>query len=151
MADDLTRIEQWAAPLLAQLQPNERLALARRIGTALRRSQRQRIRDQKNPDGSQFAERKIAQSAQAQTGRIRRRAMFMKIRQNKYLKTRINAGSVSVGFFGRVANMARVHQYGLRDKVRRDGPEVRYEARELLGFSHSDVDMITDLLTEHLS
>lgn len=150
MSDDLERLEQWATPLLQQLEPAQRRVLARNIGRDLRRSQQQRIREQKNPDGSQFAERKIQQAAQGKTGRIKRRAMFMKIRQSKYLKTRSTAGSVSVGFFGRVSRIARVHQFGLRDRVRRGGPDIRYEQRELLGFSPSDLDMITDQLTNHL-
>jgi phage virion morphogenesis protein len=150
MSDDLTRLEEWAAPLLARLEPQQRRVLAHSIGTELRRSQQQRIRDQKNPDGSAFAPRKIQQNAQSQTGRIRRRAMFMKIRQNKYLKTRTTAGSVSVGFFGRVSRIARVHQHGLRDRASVGGPEIRYEQRELLGFSQADMDMITDKLTHHL-
>jgi phage virion morphogenesis protein len=149
-SDDLTRLEQWATPLLQQLEPNQRRVLARRIGTELRRSQQQRIRDQKNPDNSDFAPRKIQQQAQAHTGRIRRQAMFMKMRQNKHLKTRANAGSVSVGFFGRISRIARVHQHGLRDKAS-NGKEIRYEQRQLLGFTDDDMSMITDMLTEHLS
>lgn len=150
MNNDLNRLEQWATPLLQQLEPAQRRNLARNIGRELRRRQQQRIRDQKNPDGSAFAPRKIQQDAQGRTGRLRRRAMFMKIRQNKYLKSKATAGSVSVGFFGRVAKIARVHQYGLRDRVRRGGPDIRYEQRELLGFSQSDIDMITDQLTAHI-
>ncbi|RNK46888.1 phage virion morphogenesis protein, partial [Xanthomonas vasicola pv. vasculorum] len=31
--DELTALENWAAPLLARLQPGERRTLARKIGT----------------------------------------------------------------------------------------------------------------------
>ena len=143
---DLNRLETWAAPLLEKLEPGERRKLARTIATDLRRSQRQRIAEQKNPDGSSYAPRR----AQQKTGRIRRRAMFAKLRTTKYLKQKYNANAVSVGFFGRIANIARVHQYGLRDKVAKDGPEIQYEQRELLGFTDRDIDLIQQHLIDHL-
>jgi phage virion morphogenesis protein len=51
----------------------------------------------------------------------------------------------------RVANIARVHQYGLRDRVERDGPTVKYDARELLGFTPDELDMIESEVLNHLS
>lgn len=77
--------------------------------------------------------------------------MFTKIRSAKYLKQKHNASTVSVGFFGNVARIARVHQYGLRDRVAQNGPEVQYEKRELLGFTEQDKAMIEQLLIEHLA
>jgi phage virion morphogenesis protein len=77
--------------------------------------------------------------------------MFHKLRQAKYLKARSNANSVSVGFFGQVASLARVHQYGLRDRVRPGGPQIHYEQRQLLGFTKEDEAMIEEVLVEHLS
>jgi phage virion morphogenesis protein len=144
---DLNRLETWAAPLLEKLEPAERKRLARTLATELRRSQRQRIADQKNPDGSPYAPRR----AQKKAGRIRRRAMFTKLRTTRFLKQKYNANSVSVGFFGDIAAIARVHQYGLRDEVHRGGPEVQYEQRELLGFTERDTDLIEQLLIDHLT
>ncbi|SIQ10831.1 phage virion morphogenesis protein [Marinobacterium stanieri] len=144
---DLNRLESWASPLLQKLEPAERKKLARQLGTELRRSQRQRIADQRNPDGSAFAPRR----AEAKTGRIRRKGMFTKLRTAKFLKTRYNANSVSVGFFGDIARLARVHQYGLRDRVARGGPEIQYEQRELVGFTSDDLDLIQQLLIDHLT
>lgn len=145
MSVDLTHLEEWVAPLLAKLEARERRQLAATIGRDLRRSQQQRIARQQNPNGSDFAPRKLQEKA----GRIKRQAMFKKIRQAKYLKLRTSANGLSVGFFGRVARVARVHQYGLRDRVRRGGKEVRYEQRELLGFSGTDIDAIRDTLIDH--
>jgi len=143
---DLNRLETWATPLLNKLEPAERKRLARTISTELRRSQRQRIADQRNPDGSPYAPRR----AEAKAGRIRRRGMFTKLRTTKFLKAKYNANSVSVGFFGDIAKLARVHQYGLRDRVAKNGPDVKYEQRELIGWTPDDIDLVQDLLIQHL-
>ncbi|MCV6588933.1 MAG: phage virion morphogenesis protein [Marinobacterium sp.] len=79
-----------------------------------------------------------------------RRKMFKGIVANRHLKTRHSGAEVSVGFFGEVARIARVHQFGERDRVSHNGPEVDYEQRELLGFTDDDLDMIRDLLVKHL-
>lgn len=146
--DDLKQLEAWAAPLLAKLQPGARRALARTLGTALRRSQNQRIAGQRNPDGSAFAPRK-----RAQTGKIKRRKeqMFRRIAKAAHLKVEASEHAVAVGFVGRVARIARVHQEGLNDRVSPRGPTVRYERRELLGFADADRRVIRDLLIEHLT
>ena len=58
MTDNLTALEDWAAPLLANLKPAERRKLTASIGRKLRRSQQQRITAQRNPDGTAYAPRK---------------------------------------------------------------------------------------------
>lgn len=147
--DDLDLLEDWAAPLLAALSPGQRNQLARRIGTALRASQAGRIRKQATPEGDRYVPRK--QGGRHQRGAIKRRAMFERLRQSRHLRIRTNPGEVAVGFFGRVARIAQVHQEGLMDAVRPGGPRVRYEARPLLGFSDADRELISQLLAEHLS
>ncbi|WP_199880019.1 phage virion morphogenesis protein, partial [Escherichia coli] len=42
----------------------------------------------------------------------------------------------SVQFEGKVQRIARVHHYGLRDRVSRKGPDVRYAERRLLGINN---------------
>ncbi|MEC3890256.1 phage virion morphogenesis protein, partial [Xanthomonas campestris] len=106
--DELTSLENWAAPLLARLQPAERRTLARKIGTELRRSQSQRIGKQQAPDGSPYAPRK--QQLRQKAGRIKRAKMFAKLRQAKYFKVSASPNAVSLGFVGRVSRIARVHQ-----------------------------------------
>lgn len=146
--DDLQQLEGWIGPLLAKLQPAARRRLARNVGTALRRSQAQRIRDQRNPDGSNYAPRK-----RAQAGQLKRRAdrMFQGLTKPKHLKVEASEQAVAVGFLGRVARIARVHQEGLSDRVTPKGPTVRYERREVLGFTEAERQTIRDLLIEHLS
>lgn len=149
MSDDLQALEDWAAPLLAKLSNKERKALARRVALELRRSQRERIKAQQNPDGTPFAPRKPQK--RARQGATRRRTMFTKIRTARYLKARAQGTTAEVGFIGRVAMIARIHQKGLRANVDRDGPRVTYAQRRLLGFSKVDSDVIQASVLEHLT
>lgn len=128
--DDLQRVDDWLEALLANLEPAARNRMMRQLAQELRRSQQQNIRLQRNPDGTGFESRRV--TARSKKGRIKRQ-MFAKLRTTKYLKTAATADSASVQFDGKVQRIARVHHYGLRDRVRRNGPQVRYPARRLLG------------------
>ncbi|WLI08331.1 phage virion morphogenesis protein [Pseudomonas sp. FP597] len=151
MADRLEALETWAAGLLEQLQPAARNQLARSIGQELRRSQQKRVQTQQNPDGSKFAPRK-KRDLRGKQGRIRRKVeMFKKLRTATYMKARGNSNAVTVGFTGRIARIARVHQYGLKDRAERGAPDVRYEQREVLGFTEIDLELIKDRLLDHLT
>jgi len=151
MANNLDALETWAAVLLARLEPGERSKLARSIGQDLSRSQQKRVMAQENPDGSKFAPRK-QRNLRGKQGRIRRKlAMFKKIRTNSYLKVRGDSKTISVGYTGRIARIARVHQYGLKDRAERGAPDVKYDQRELVGFTQMDLDQIRDSLLSHLA
>ncbi|AMP06530.1 phage virion morphogenesis protein [Collimonas pratensis] len=152
MNDDLHALEAWAGALLAQLQPGQRRVVTRRIAQDLRRSQAQRIASQQAPDGAPYAARKQRKNLRGKKGRIKRQkaAMFEKIRTQKNLKIEQDENQLSVGFFGRVARIARVHQEGLTDKVAKKGPEYHYPARPLLGFRAADQALIRESLLRHL-
>ncbi|HDV8210381.1 TPA: phage virion morphogenesis protein [Enterobacter hormaechei] len=146
--DDLQRVDDWLAALLANLEPAARNRMMRQLAQELRRSQQQNIRLQRNPDGTTFEPRRV--TARSKKGRIKRQ-MFAKLRTTKYLKTAATADSASAQFDGKVQRIARVHHYGLRDRVRRNGPEARYPARRLLGVN-DEVETITrDTLLRWLS
>lgn len=146
--DDLQRVDDWLAALLANLEPAARNRMMRQLAQELRRSQQQNIRLQRNPDGTAFEPRRV--TARSKKGRIKGQ-MFAKLRTTKYLKTAATADSASVQFDGKVQRIARVHHYGLRDRVRRNGPEARYPARRLLGVN-DEVETITrDTLLRWLS
>lgn len=121
--DDLQRVDDWLAALLANLEPAARNRMMRQLAQELRRSQQQNIRQQRNPDGTAFEARRV--TGRSKKGRIKRQ-MFAKLRTTKYLKTAATADSASVQFDGKVQRIARVHHYGLRERVRRNGPEARY-------------------------
>ncbi|WP_426131324.1 phage virion morphogenesis protein [Pseudomonas sp. DWP1b1] len=151
MANNLEALETWAAVLLARLEPGERSKLTRSIGQELRRSQQKRVMAQENPDGSKFAPRKH-RDLRGKQGRVKRKlAMFKKLRTASYLKVRGDSNGVTVGFTGRLARIARVHQYGLKDRAGPGAPEIRYEKRELLGVTVMNLDMIREVLLTHLT
>lgn len=151
MSDDLSALEDWAGALLNQLQPAERRKVTQSIARDLRRSQQQRIAAQKNPDGTAYAPRKPRQALRGKQGRIKRkRQMFAKLRTARYLRLQSDASSIAIGFAGRVSRLARVHQYGLRDKPGRESPDIQYQRRALLGFNDADLEQIRDRLLAHL-
>jgi phage virion morphogenesis protein len=153
MADELIQLELWAAPLLAKLAPAQRRQFARTIALDLRRSQQQRIAAQVASDGTPYAARKRrTESLREKRGAIRRRkdAMFTKLRAARWLKANVTDVGAEVGFFGRVARLARVHQEGDIDQVAPGGPRVRYSARPLLGFTARDRERVRDHVLEFL-
>ena len=77
--------------------------------------------------------------------------MFAKIKQAKHLRLNTTGDLVEVGFVGRVARIARVHQDGLADDVSPGGPRIRYERRQLLGFTAEDRERIVAALLDHLA
>lgn len=150
MADDLRALEDWAGALLAKLEPKQRRQLNQGIARKLRRSQQQRIAAQKNPDGTPYAPRKARQPLRSKQGRVKQK-MFTKLRQARHLKLQSDANSIGLGFLARTARLARVHQYGLRDRPGKGQDDVQYSRRELLGFADADLDMIRDELLGHLA
>lgn len=150
MSDNLEALEDWAGGLLSQLEPAARNKLARELGQALRRSQQQRIAAQRNPDGSKYVPRK-QRDLRGKQNRVKRKAqMFQKLRTASHMKVKGDANAVAVGFTGRVARIARVHQYGLKDRAKPGAPDVSYKQRALLGLTESDINIIHDELLRHL-
>jgi phage virion morphogenesis protein len=151
--DDLTALESWAGGLLSQLEAPARRVVLRDIARELQRSQRTRITQQRNPDGSAYEARKPRpkKHLRDKAGRIKRAAMFMKLKQARYLRAESDATGLAVGFAGRIARLARIHQLGLSDHVAPGGPDYRYPARVLLGFSDADRELIRDVLLKHLA
>lgn len=151
MANDLEALEDWAGVLLSKLEPAARSKLVRSLAQKLRRSQQKRVKQQRNPDGSPYAARK-PRDLKGKKGRIKRQAkMFQKMPRASYLKAKGDEHSISVGFTGRVARIARVHQYGLKDRAEADAPEVRYKLRQVLGLTNTDINFLKNELLAHLT
>ena len=149
----MATIEQVQARLNAlinNLSPQARQQMARRIGQQLRKSQQARIARQQNPDGSKYEPRK-QQKLRKKKGRVKRRAMFVKLKTARFLKIRTNANEAVIGFTGSAADIATIHQYGLSAKPTKAKYKVQYAQRELLGFSDEDVEIIENLVLEQLS
>ena len=144
MPDDLSAVEDWVAAFVARLEPGERTTLARSIAVELRAAQAKRITAQQNPDGSAFEARKRQpRRLREQAGAIKRGAMFRKLRLAKRLRIlEASASEVGIGFAGRDARIARIHQEGLREKI---GPRtIAYPERRLLGFTADDSERLMD-------
>lgn len=142
------RYEDQLASLLANMDGKARRQLARDIARPLRQSQQRRIAAQLNPDGSAFEKRKP--QLRQQKGKLRR-TMFSKLRTAKYLKTEAKPDAAVVGFVSQVGRIAAVHQYGLRDRAQKGGPEVQYPERQLLGLTDADIEAISDATIKHLA
>lgn len=145
--DNLHKVDEWLTALLANLEPAARQRMMRELAQELRQNQQNNIRLQRNPDGSGYEPRNV--SARTKKGRIKRQ-MFTKLRTAKYLKTAASADSASVQFVGKVQRIARVHHYGLRDRVSCRGPEVRYNQRCLLGINARIETIVNEVLKRWL-
>jgi phage virion morphogenesis protein len=152
MSDDLHALEAWAGALLAKLQPAQRRAINHKVAIDLRRSQAQRIKAQQGPDGTAYPARKRRKEFKGKNGRIKRQkaAMFAKIRTAKHLKVKATGDQIEVGFFGWVARVARVHQFGLEDRLSTKGPMYKYSERPLLGLSKQNRTMIRESLLQYM-
>lgn len=128
---DLELVNDRLNALIGNLSAQSRKEMARNIAKKLRASQQQNIKRQQAPDGTPFKPRK-EQPIRGKKGRVKRE-MFAKLRTAKYLKARATTNEAVVEFAGKVQRMVRVHQFGLRDRPTRNGKEIRYEARPLLG------------------
>ncbi|HGW8383708.1 TPA: phage virion morphogenesis protein [Escherichia coli] len=140
---ELQKVDDWLSALLANLEPAARSRMMRQLAQELRRTQQQNIRMQRNPDGTSYEPRRV--TARSKKGRIKRQ-MFAKLRTTKYLKTSASADSASVQFEGKVQRIARVHHYGLRERIGKRSKSIKYPARRLLGQTQESNQIILNTL-----
>ena len=76
--------------------------------------------------------------------------MFAKLRTARYLKVKADASGVTVGYSGVAARIARVHQFGERDRVAA-GMYTDYPARELLGITPADERLIQRIIMDNIA
>jgi len=153
---ELKALEDWVAPLLDRLSDGERRKLAMAVARDLRAANAASIRAQQTPDGDAWEARK--QPARNRRGEIRRKTqagkegmrMFVKMGAARNLKAMATPTEAVVGFVGRAERIARVHQFGLSDRVMPGGPMYRYPARELIGITTDTVERVRDLIAKHL-
>jgi phage virion morphogenesis protein len=146
--DNLQQVDAWLAALLNQLEPAQRSRMLREVARDVRKIQQANITAQRAPDGTAWEPKRI--TARTKKGRIRRK-MFTKLKTAKYLKAQASANQAEVSFTGQVQRLARVHHYGLRDKVNRRGTEVKYAERPLLGVNSDVENSVKDSLLRWLS
>ena len=146
---ELSAFDIRLAGLIAALSPQSRKAMAAAIAKRLRKHQQQRIKQQITPEGQPFTPRR-PQPLRAKKGRIKRE-MFAKLRTAKYMKAKGTADDAVVEFTGQVQRMAKVHQYGLRDRPSARAKEMQYPARPLLGLDAEDLKIVEDELLKCIS
>ena len=144
---ELQLVNDRPGALISSLSAPARKEMTRSIGRKLRASQQQNIKRQQAPDGTPFKPRKT-QPVRSKKGRIKRE-MFAKLRTAKYMKTQASPNEAVIEFAGNVQRMARVHHYGLRDRLTRAKKDVKYEERPLLGVNKSDVEVIRLIIINH--
>lgn len=146
--DNLHEVDAWLNALLAKLEPAERKKMLREVARDVRRIQQANMTAQRAPDGSAWEPRRV--SARTNPGRIKRK-MFVKLKTAKYLKTKATGDSAEVAFIPAVQRLARVHHYGLRDRVSKRGITVKYTERPLIGLDDKAAVSIKDTLMRWLS
>lgn len=129
---DLHEVDAWLDALLSQLEPAARTKMLREVARDVRRIQQASITAQRAPDGTAWEPRRV--TARSKKGRIRRK-MFAKLKTTKYLKAQATSETAEIAFVPAVQKLARVHHYGLRERVNRNGTEVKYAKRTLLGLN----------------
>lgn len=77
---------------------------------------------------------------------IKQRVMFRKLRRYALLKSGSTANEAWVGFTGRAAEIAEVHQKGGIDRASKKGPRIRYAQRQLLGLTKGEESEILNIL-----
>ena len=144
MSEDITGIEKVNAMLDHMASCLDGLGKYRLIATiarAVNRSNAKRIRQNVTPEGVTFKPRR------ARRGKKKPIRMFRKLSSPSHLKTRNAEGAAVVGFFGGDAGIARVHHYGLRDRLTRKYKlRVKYHERPLLDINADDISMIEDII-----
>lgn len=139
----------WLESLAKNLKPAQRKKLLIAITQQLRKSNAQRIRAQVNADGSAFAPRS---KMRAKKGKIKRRAMFAKLRTTRYMKIRSTADEGKVYISGNAAGIAQVHQEGLYARIEKGKPwRTKYPKRDILGFSQQDIREVEAVAFKYLS
>lgn len=141
---ELHEVDAWLDALLAQLEPSARARMLREVARDVRRIQQANITAQCAPDGTAWEPRRA--TARTKPGRIRRK-MFAKLKTTKYLKAQASADQAEIAFAPAVQKLARVHHYGLRDRVNRRGTMVKYAERPLLAINKEVIASVQKILT----
>lgn len=145
MSGDLDQLEALAGALLQNAAPAERRRILRTAAREIAKGQRDRIKAQVQPDGTAFAPRKAKGTGKLRRkGAIRRAAMFARLRMGAHLKAGATADEAWVGFTGRTARIARVHQEGREDSPAPGQAKIRYPRRQLLGLTEADRTTLLD-------
>ncbi len=148
MSNDFSEVQQRFEGLITALSPSSRLKLMRQISVDLAKNQRKRITAQKNPDGTAFAPRKISLRRRKKQNRIKTKKMFSKIKSARFLKRTVTDNGLTIGYSGKISEIASAHQYG---KTERHGRKIYHmPQRKILGVSKEDKELVEELIMINL-
>lgn len=82
-------------------------------------------------------------------GKNKQTRMFKRLATARYMRIFANENEASVYFAPAAANIAAVHQFGLKERLR--NMDIQYPSRQLLGYSPEDVRRIESLLIDFLA
>ena len=142
--DAYSGLDHWLDQIALRLEPTQRRELMRRLAQGLRVRTRDRIKQQRDPDGNRFIPRKRNQIG----NKKRQGALFQNI--GKQLKTEYSADHAAVGFGGRTATVAETHQQGKTIKPSLYAKATNYPIRALVGFSQDDEKWIASEIQKFL-
>ncbi|MBF3236907.1 phage virion morphogenesis protein [Aeromonas veronii] len=148
MTDALEQLGQQAEALIGKLSATERRKLAAELARTMRATQAERIRANKQPDGTAMTPRKPQPRLRDRRGGTRRK-MFAKLVKPAWFKATATTNEAAVEFKGSANRLATVHHFGLRDKI--NGKAVQYPERQLIGITDADIDRVEDALLKHLT
>jgi len=116
------------------------------IAVILRKQNSERIVKQIEPSGKEFAPRNIKTRKKR-----RKKNMFMRIKNRKYLKIKATASFAQVSFVAQATCIAKIHHFGLSDINLFTKKPAHYPARKLLGFAPQDLALIDQTIINHLN
>lgn len=138
--DPFAEVEDWLRSAAAALEPSARKTLFAEIGRELRKRNQKRMSRQTDPEGKPWQPRKPDKR-----GRVRAAVKMMKgLREARRMALKATPGGVEIGYSGRLAHIASVHQFGSVDAVAKGGPMVKYPARGLLGAPPDDIAFVRE-------
>ena len=76
--------------------------------------------------------------------------MFSKLRAGRWLLMEVDDRGLAIGFAGRAARIARVHQFGEKAAIEPGGAKQRSPARVLIGLTDDDREMVRERLLRHI-
>lgn len=130
------------------LSDGQMLKLKKTLAQKVRNNQKKRITAQQNVDGSTYTPKKPQRKRK---GRRVRKKMMNTIKLARHMKIEQSREGFAIGYVGRMAQVAEVHQYGLTARLNaKTGVSAAYPVRELLGISDEDKQMIDEMVLDCL-
>lgn len=145
LESNIEDLQPWMQAYVDRLSPQSRKQLLRQVGTRLKTENRKRMTAQRDPDGQAWTPRKPQKQHDKKQNS---KKLFLRLRQAKRLRHRVMSDRLQVGFVGRAARIARIHHYGLRQRLQYG--QAQYPARELIGIPDGDKQLLSEIILNYV-